>query len=82
MAKGRSKCCTCVVFVLFVLGAGLLISGIVVAVLGSFTSLADDEIKKVSISTAAFIYGYKKSNYSLHGKYCLEMILFHTRFTD
>ena len=36
----------CVVFVLFVLGAGLLISGIVVAVLGSFTSLADDEIKK------------------------------------
>ena len=49
MAKERSKCCVCVLFVLLVLGVGLLISGIIVAVLGSFTSLADDEIKKVSI---------------------------------
>jgi hypothetical protein len=48
MANGKSKCCVCVLFVLFVLGVGLLIAGIIVAVLGSFTSLADDEIRKVS----------------------------------
>jgi hypothetical protein len=52
MAKGlaqRSKCCSCVLFVLLFIGIGLLISGIIVAVLGSFTSLVDDEIKKVSL---------------------------------
>lgn len=55
MADIRSKCCVTVLFILIVFGVGLLISGIVVAVLGSFTSHVNDEIKKVSIGSV-FVY--------------------------
>ena len=81
MAKGRSKCCMCVVFVLFVLGAGLLISGTVVAVLGSFKSLADDEIKKVSTSTTAS-FMVPKRVYSIQYTRKILSRWYHTRFSD
>ncbi|XP_028403821.1 lysosome membrane protein 2-like [Dendronephthya gigantea] len=46
MAKGQSQCCFCVLSILIIFGVGLLISGIVVAVLGSFTELVDKEIRE------------------------------------
>ncbi|XP_046852808.1 lysosome membrane protein 2-like [Xenia sp. Carnegie-2017] len=47
MACGtRSKCCTNVLVLLTFIAFSLLIAGIIVAALGSFTTLVDDEIKK------------------------------------